>query len=72
MVLCAVYLEEKGPLLPGAILVTLVTTSLSEAPHILHNRQITEMAAQGPLDDDQTYNSGIIHPIIAKDRSQVQ
>lgn len=51
---------------------SLVTTSLSEAPHILHNRQITEIAAQGPLDDDQTYNSGIIHPIIAKDRSQVQ
>lgn len=51
---------------------SLVTTSLSEDPHILHNRQITEIAAQGPLDDDQTYNSGIIHPIIAKDRSQVQ
>lgn len=46
--------------------------SFPVTPHILYNRQTTGVASQGPLDDDQAHNINIVHPIIAKDKSQVK
>lgn len=62
------YILKKNDHYFLELFLSLVITSHFFSPSLLHNKQITEIPAQGPLDDDQTYNSGIIHSSIAKDK----